>query len=631
MARRYIPNAWEQVGDTYYVAQKQANASDDNPGTEELPFKTISAAAAKARDFDQVLIGEGVYREQVPIVGHGSPWEANSHLVFRAVPGKEGYLTGSDPFDAKWEDVGKGTYKAKLPESLFAEGPYNPYELSCVIDEPGKVRPVAGPELPETLGQIYVDDEPLEQLTSVQAVQVTPNSFVVSADGREIICHFAGGTAPAAGTVELTVRERCFKPTFEVDKNNPYTVPLMQTKGMVVERAANPGPFSTSRPLTIRKNSGTGIVVRKTMDAVYRAAENVIMRGNLSYLSKDKPTILCPRLDRTVRGRPEEAAVVPMVSNDGTNTWQKYTGDNLRPGCYFLDEENGMLIRWWRDALYDDTLGGFAENVYHTFHQVSPDGGQTWSAPEELPLDKTGFPYNIIKLQNGQLFWCTLEDTAGPGTTLKILKTFLGTWRDDLSGVDWELTSTLQVDPGICSMGLSEPHACQFADGRIFVIMRQGGVLVSQEAPGFPSVKLFSISEDLGKTWTDPKPLTYDDGKYVYSSRSFPDTFRSSKNGRPYVIININEDPGYGCDPRTVLQVAELNTDPVAVKRDTVAIIEEKLPEHHHLVRMSNWITLEERETKNMLLFMKLQMSESCPIRNGYDFNCYRYEIILPD
>jgi len=43
------------------------------------------------------------------------------------------------------------------------------------------------------------------------------------------------------------------------------------------------------------------------------------------------------------------------------------------------------------------------------------------------------------------------------------------------------------------------------------------------------------------------------------------------------------------------------------------------------------WTPIEERETKNLLLLMKLQMAEHCPIRNGYDFNCHRYEIILPD
>jgi len=518
-----------------------------------------------------------------------------------------------------------------LPQSLFADGTYNPYELSCVVDEPGQVRPTDGPELPETLGQIYVDDEALDQLTSVQAVTDKPNSFVVSADGKEIICHFADGKAPAAGTVELTMRERCFKPTFEVDKNNLLTIPRIQTKGMVVERAADPGAFSTGRPLVIRKNPGTGIVVRKTFDSIFRVDDLGIIDGNISYLSKDKPTIYCPRLERSLAAHCDDTQVAPVISNDGTDTWQEYEGESLRPACYFLDEENDMLFRYWREALYDDTLGFFTANDYHTYYQVSPDDGETWSEKEELPLDKTGYAYDIIKLQNGQLLWCTLENTAEIGKFYGITKIFLGTWREDLSGIDWELSATITADPNISLQGFDEPNACQFADGRIFVIARAKDILVTQDQPGFPGVKLFSISEDNGRTWTEPAPLCHEDGSYVYSSASFPETFRSSKNGKPYVIINISDQPGHGCDPRTKLQIAELSTDPVAVKRDTVAIIEEKMPEHDPLVRFSMWKSLENRDTKNMLLFMKLQMSEYCPIRSGYDYNCYRYEVILPD
>ena len=156
-------------------------------------------------------------------------------------------------------------------------------------------------------------------------------------------------------------------------------------------------------------------------------------------------------------------------------------------------------------------------------------------------------------------------------------------------------------------------------------------MLSAQNQPGFPGVKLFSISNDNGYTWTKPEPLCYEDGSYAYSAANFPETFRSTKNGKPYVIINISPKPCAGCDPRTALHIAELSTDPVAIKRDSVAIIEERMPEHHHLVRYSMWKALENRDTGNVLLLMKMAMSEMSPMRNGYDFNCYRYEIVLPD
>ncbi len=52
----YIPTAWPSLGKTYYVSQGHPDASDKNPGTEALPFKTISAAAKVADMYDKVLI-----------------------------------------------------------------------------------------------------------------------------------------------------------------------------------------------------------------------------------------------------------------------------------------------------------------------------------------------------------------------------------------------------------------------------------------------------------------------------------------------------------------------------------------------------------------------------------------------
>ena len=211
------------------------------------------------------------------------------------------------------------------------------------------------------------------------------------------------------------------------------------------------------------------------------------------------------------------------------------------------------------------------------------------------------------------------------------MKTLLGYWNKDNSSIKWKDGGMLEIDPLKSSGGLDEPHACQFRDGRIFVVLRQGNILASQHHPGSPSVKLFSISEDNGMSWSEPKPLTYEDGEYVYSPRSWQDTFCSSKNGKPYVILNISDHPAHNCDPRTSVQIVEIDTDSLCVKRKSVAIIETTHEEHHHLVRFSNWQSIEDRYSKNFLLFMKLHMSQYCHVRNGYDCNSYRYEIILPD
>ena len=614
--KMYVPNAWESHGKTYHVAQNHPKASDKNPGTQELPFKTISAAAALVDAYDTVLIDQGIYRETVTIHKHGSLYNPRSLILFKAVPGKEVYLTGSDPFDADWKEVGNGTYKALLPASLFAKDAYNPYELSCVIDEPGKVRPMQEPELPETLGQIYVQREPLEQLTSVQAVTDTSNSFVVSADGKEVICHFADGKVPEKGTVELTVRERCIRPSWKVSSGDVFTAPMMQTKGMVVEHAAEPGPFCIGRPLTIRNNPGTGITVRKTFHALQRATEWVIIRGPFTYLSKDRPTLFFPLRNLSRPTNPDHAPVLPMLSNDSGKTWTQMADNSLIGYGMFLHEETGVLARWRAKEA-----------------QISRDGGKTWT--DSRPADFRG---PLLKLKDGRYLrvrtkWGKRTNYKGDYMYGEAAETSLGTWRDDNSGFDWEPGGTIESDESMNIEGLNEQSYCQLEDGRIFIIFRQAAVLAGQDSPGYPSVKLISVSDDCGRTWSKVRPLTYEDGKYVYSSCSMPYTFRSSKNGKVYVILNIHSAPTYSCDPRTTLNIAELNTETLSLKRNTIAIIETKQPGHNHHVRFSNFAaaTIEDRYTKNLLLFMKLQMSENCPIRSGYDFNSYRYEIILPE
>jgi hypothetical protein len=78
---------------TYYVAQRAANASDDNPGTEQQPWKTISKAAALLQPGDTVVVHAGVYREYVEPKNSGT---ARAPITYCAAPGEEVVITGAD-------------------------------------------------------------------------------------------------------------------------------------------------------------------------------------------------------------------------------------------------------------------------------------------------------------------------------------------------------------------------------------------------------------------------------------------------------------------------------------------------------------------------------------------------------
>ena len=241
-----------------------------------------------------------------------------------------------------------------------------------------------------------------------------------------------------------------------------------------------------------------------------------------------------------------------------------------------------------------------------------------------------------MRLRDGKVLWMTTErkpelsSLAGilPHPLYFVTRAWLGSWRSDLSGVDWTPGGELQVGPDKSVQGLDEPSACELPDGKIFAVFRQSCILPTQERPGFPCVKLLAVSADQGRTWTEPEPLSFDDGKYAYTSTSYAETFRSSRNGRVYVMFNILNRSFQGCLPRIVLHIAEVDPNTFRIKRDTVTVIEEIHEEHTHFVGYSNWAMLEDRYTKNVNLFTKL---ENGPVYDGYDHNSYRYEIGLPE
>lgn len=86
----------------YYVSQEN-NANDNNPGTSDMPFLTLSKAAYIAKAGDTVIIRSGTYRETLLPENSGKP---AAPIVFKAEDGADVTISALDVVECEpqWEN-----------------------------------------------------------------------------------------------------------------------------------------------------------------------------------------------------------------------------------------------------------------------------------------------------------------------------------------------------------------------------------------------------------------------------------------------------------------------------------------------------------------------------------------------
>ena len=214
---KLLPLTSVHAATSYYVA---TTGNDSNPGTFQSPFKTINKAAQVANPGDTVYVREGTYRERVfPLRGGTSE---NARITYQNYNGETVYIKGSE-LVANWVDQGNGTYKATLSSSLF--GSYNPYTIALQR------------KTNRTLGEVYLNGTPLNEVDAIANVAATPNSWKASTDGLSIYANF-NGVNPLISAVEINARRQVFAPL-----SSQYNLGYITVKGFIVEHAANQYPY----------------------------------------------------------------------------------------------------------------------------------------------------------------------------------------------------------------------------------------------------------------------------------------------------------------------------------------------------------------------------------------------------
>jgi hypothetical protein len=98
-------------GRDLYVSTK---GSDNNPGSKDRPWRTLTKAASEAKAGDRVLISTGIYRETLKHLNSG---KNGAPIVFKALPGQKVVISGAEAV-RDWTKHSDKIYKAKLKSTL---------------------------------------------------------------------------------------------------------------------------------------------------------------------------------------------------------------------------------------------------------------------------------------------------------------------------------------------------------------------------------------------------------------------------------------------------------------------------------------------------------------------------------
>ncbi|MDX1440215.1 MAG: hypothetical protein R3284_09960, partial [Rubricoccaceae bacterium] len=239
-------------GHAYWVDQSHPRADDTNPGTQDLPWKTINRASTVLRPGDAVVVREGIYRESITPRTGGT--HTDRRVTYAAYPGEEVVVSGADvSAAAEWS-----------------------------LDGTAWRRPWTGPVLPTFSEEtdrvmrrelVVVDGRMLRAVFDRDDLE--PGTFFVEGDPespRSLVVQFEGHVSPdAAGLIEIAHRSFLFRPTGtdpHPECGDAHTPGFLRVVGLTFRHAANRaqwGAFCGGREgalvedVTVEWTNGAGV------------------------------------------------------------------------------------------------------------------------------------------------------------------------------------------------------------------------------------------------------------------------------------------------------------------------------------------------------------------------------------
>jgi len=267
MQPAYVPAqaVQEGVGKIIHVNIKDAHASDQNPGTERSPLRTIGKAAAAAQENQKkgigtkILIHPGNYRESVGLESDGPVPDVP--IVFEASETGGTVISGSDIWENWRRQPGSNVYQHPWPYT-WAMAPYPVGWRGKVVLEPVVRR----------REMVFVNGKPLDQVLS--EAELKAGSFYVSEEKKTVSMRYPNGVNIDDAVVEVATRSNLF---------HARGVKNIVLKGLTFQHDTNPiqgyaVTFVGSSKITVDdcrfvRNNWGGLVFHATQDVLVRNSQ----------------------------------------------------------------------------------------------------------------------------------------------------------------------------------------------------------------------------------------------------------------------------------------------------------------------------------------------------------------------
>ena len=359
------------------------------------------------------------------------------------------------------------------------------------------------------------------------------------------------------------------------------------------------------------------------------------------------------------------------VSEDNGKTWSSWEAlpeeEMVQNGCYKADyivtapQPNPAcrkVVRIILQRIFDKDIRqkqpSYPRYWDHSVIELSDDDGKTFTSQHLIsyepgddfdPSDwlKAGYlgnntsysGYSFLTEPNGDILFSAISSVPleEENTTVSGVRFFRGHWNEEEQRFDWENPSSFGVSTKVSGRGLIEPFLVRLCDGTLYIDMRGSTDNQPKGVEGLAEPRhWYSVSRDNGDTWEKVTDLKFDTGESFWSPSSFAKLIRSSKTGKLYWVGNISPDirPS-GNMPRFPLYIAQFDEEKIALKKDTLTVIDTRSEEDLSPdVQFSNFSLVENRETGALEIFLTRYGERGVISEPAYfEADVFKYEITL--